>query len=206
MTRDGWNRCIGPPRVDAACFAEPVAGWRGQSVDGPRTSQRADRREASRVSLRASVRAIERATRPVPADLRAALDRRWQELPAHARTPVQALGRHSAGCEGTHGVFPRCDLACTPCYHSREANRVRTDGAHTAAEVDAQMALLRRRRGPGQHAQLIGGEVTLLPPADSPGGLVALLRKGAKPMSMSHGAFDYDYLEALALDPRTREP
>jgi hypothetical protein len=74
------------------------------------------------------------------------------------------LGRRTAGCEGTHGVFPRCDLACTPCYHSREANRVRVDGAHTTREIGAQMALLRERRGPGQNAQLIGGEVTLSAP------------------------------------------
>jgi hypothetical protein len=59
------------------------------------------------------------------------------------------LGKRTAGCEGTHGVFPRCNLACTPCYHSREANRVRTDGTHTVAEVDRQMAQLRAVRGPG---------------------------------------------------------
>jgi len=156
--------------------------------------------------LLAGLHALERATRPVPDELRAALARRWEELPDHARTPSQVLGRHSAGCEGTHGVFPRCNLACTPCYHSREANRVRVDGAHTVAEVDAQMALLRGRRGPGQHAQLIGGEVTLLPPDDHAAALQAMIRHGRKPMSMSHGDFDYDYLEALALDPRTGEP
>ena len=116
------------------------------------------------MTLRERITAFEVATRPVPDDLRAALARRWDELPAHARTPSQVLGQHSSGCEGTHGVFPSCDLACTPCYHSREANRVRTDGEHTAREVDRQMALLRERRGPGQHAQLIGGEVTLLVP------------------------------------------
>jgi hypothetical protein len=164
------------------------------------------RRAAGLKYLSARLRALERATRPVPDDLRAALDRRWQELPAHARTPAQALGQHSSGCEGTHGVFPRCNLACTPCYHSREANRVRIDGDHTVREVDAQMALLRERRGPGQHAQLIGGEVTLLAPDDHAAALQAMLRHARKPMSMSHGDFDYDYLEALALDPRTGKP
>jgi len=34
-------------------------------------------------------------------------------------------------------------LACTPCYHGREANRVRISGAHTVAEVNRQMAHLR---------------------------------------------------------------
>ena len=33
-----------------------------------------------------------------------------------------------------------------------------------------------------------------------------MIRHGRKPMSMTHGDFDYDYLVALALDPRTGEP
>jgi len=152
------------------------------------------------------LREFERRTRPQAPDLQAALARRWAELPVHVKTRNQMLGRRTAGCEGTHGVFPRCDLACTPCYHSRDANRVRTDGGHTVAEVDAQMALLRELRGPGQNAQLIGGEVTLLAPDDHAAALQAMLRHGRKPMSMSHGDFDYAYLEALALDPRTGRP
>ena len=156
-------------------------------------------------SLLNRLRALEVATRPEHPDLSAALARRWDELPAHVKQPNQMLGRRMTGCEGTHGVFPRCDLACTPCYHAREANRVRTDGDHTEAEVDAQMALLRRLRGPGQHAQLIGGEVTLLGPEDHARALQAMIRHGRKPMSMTHGDFDYDYLVALALDPRTGE-
>jgi hypothetical protein len=152
------------------------------------------------------LRALEVATRPEHPDLTAALARRWAELPEHVRTPKQMLGRRTAGCEGTHGVFPRCDLACTPCYHGKEAQRVRTDGEHTVAEVDAQMALLRERRGPGQYAQLIGGEVTLLSPDDHAEALLVMRRHGRKPMSMSHGDFDYDYLERLVLDPATGEP
>ena len=35
------------------------------------------------------------------------------------------------GCEGTLGVFPRCNLTWSPCYHSADANKVRTDGTHT---------------------------------------------------------------------------
>jgi hypothetical protein len=130
----------------------------------------------------------------------AALERRWRELPAHVRTDAQLLGRRTAGCEGTHGVFPRCNLACTPCYHAREANRVRTDGRHTLAEVDRQMAYLQRQRGTGQHAQLIGGEVTLLSPEDHAAALQAMIDRGRKPMSMTHGDFDYDYLERLAVE------
>ena len=153
-----------------------------------------------------NLRELEILTRPEHPDLAAALVRRWEELPAHVKTPNQMLGRRTAGCEGTHGVFPRCDLACTPCYHSREANRVRVDGGHTVSEIDAQMALLRELRGPGQNAQLIGGEVTLLAPDDHAAALQAMLDHGRKPMSMSHGDFGYDYLERLALDPATGKP
>ena len=152
------------------------------------------------------LRELEVATRPEHPDLTAALAARWAELPAHVKQPNQMLGRRMTGCEGTHGVFPRCNLACTPCYHAKEANRVRTDGDHTEHEVDRQMALLRATRGPGQHAQLIGGEVTLLGAEDHARALKAMLRHGRKPMSMTHGDFDYDYLEALALDPRTGGP
>jgi hypothetical protein len=148
-----------------------------------------------------SLRSLEQRTRPKDPELEAALGRRWDELPEHVKVPGQALGRRTMGCEGTHGVFPRCDLACTPCYHSREANRVRIDGAHTIAEVDRQMAYLRRLRGPGQNAQLIGGEVTLLSPEDHAETLLAMRRHGRKPMSMSHGDFDYDYLHRLVVGP-----
>jgi len=159
-----------------------------------------------RLQIGQRLRALERATRPEHPDLAAALERRWAELPAHVRTPNQMLGRRTTGCEGTQGVFPRCNLACTPCYHSRDANRVRTDGEHTLAEVDAQMRLARELRGPGQHAQLIGGEVTLLGPEDHAAALRTMLDHGRKPMSMTHGDFDYDYLEALALDLATGRP
>ena len=125
------------------------------------------------------------ASRPVHPDTAAALGRRWNELPEAARTPAQLLGRRTAGCEGTHGVFPRCNLACTPCYHAKEAQQVRVDGPHTLAEVDRQMAYLRSVRGDGQHAQLIGGEVTLLGPEAHAGALQVMQSHGRKPMSMT---------------------
>ena len=149
--------------------------------------------------LRRQLRELELATRPVHPDTEAALRRRWEELPDHARHEGQAIGRRTTGCEGTHGVFPRCNLACTPCYHSRDANRVRIDGPHTVREIDEQMALLRRERGPGQYAQLIGGEVTLLSPDDHAQALLTMRRHARKPMSMSHGDFDYEYLERMAV-------
>ncbi|MBM9506251.1 radical SAM domain-containing protein [Streptomyces sp. KK5PA1] len=155
-------------------------------------------------TLRHGWRAFERVTRPVDERIAAALDRRWAELPDGVKTPEQVLGRHAVGCEGTHGVFPKCDLKCTPCYHSRDANQVRVDGAHTMAEVEAQMALLRERRGPVAHAQLIGGEVSLLPPDDHAATLAVMRAAGREPMSFTHGDFDYAYLERLALGPDGR--
>lgn len=151
--------------------------------------------------LAARLRAGWLLTRPVAPDTAAALAHRWAELPASARSPAQLLGRRTAGCEGTHGVFPRCNLACTPCYHGRDANRVRTDGTHTVAEVDRQMRYLRAVRGTDQHAQLIGGEVSLLDPDDHAAALQAMIRHGRKPLSMTHGDFDYEYLRRLAIGP-----
>jgi hypothetical protein len=134
----------------------------------------------------------------------AAMARRWAELPETARTPGQVLGRHGVGCEGTHGMFPKCDLACTPCYHSRDANQVRVDGPHTLAQVRAQMGLLRQARGPRAHAQLIGGEVSLLDPDDHAAALAIMRGHGREPMSFTHGDFDYEYLERLVLGPGGR--
>ncbi|MDQ2757084.1 MAG: radical SAM domain-containing protein [Actinomycetota bacterium] len=147
------------------------------------------------------LRDLERLTRAVDEETAAALRTRWEGLPEHVRTPAQTLGQHAVGCEGTHGVFPRCDLACTPCYHSRDANRVAVSGSHTVAQVRAQMGLLRVLRGPRAHAQLIGGEVTLLPPDDHAAALAVMREHGREPMSMSHGDFDHDYLTALVLAP-----
>jgi hypothetical protein len=91
--------------------------------------------------LRQRLRRWERRTRPDDPVFAAALARRWAELPAVARTPGQVLGRFGVGCEGTHRVFPACNLACTPCYHSREANRGRLlpPDDHAAA-----LAIMRR--------------------------------------------------------------
>jgi hypothetical protein len=152
----------------------------------------------------AGIRRFARAIRPGDPEFVAAMARRWAELPESARTPGQVLGRHGVGCEGTHGVFPKCDLACTPCYHSRDANRVRVDGAHTVAQVEAQLGLLRAVRGPRAHAQLIGGEVTLLDPDDHAAALAMMRRHGREPMSFTHGDFGYDYLKRLVLGPDGR--
>ncbi|MGH9115570.1 MAG: radical SAM domain-containing protein, partial [Acidimicrobiales bacterium] len=183
-----------------------VAAWlqRWECARAPGTDGKGATRDVSRQSAlwrRAAegLTGLARATRPVAEETRAALARRWAELPEHVRTDAQALGRSAVGCEGTHGVFPRCNFACTPCYHSAGANRVRVDGAHTVAQVERQMAYLAAVRGPRGHVQLIGGEVSLLDPDDHAQALAVMRRHGREPMSFTHGDFDYAYLEALAL-------
>ncbi len=148
-------------------------------------------------TLRTRWRTLLELTQPVHPETLAAVRRRWSELPTTARTPAQTLGRLGVGCEGTNAVFPRCNLTCSPCYHSADANKVRTDGTHTLDQVRRQMALLRERRGPRAHAQLIGGEVSLLSPDDHAASLLAMRAAGREPMSMSHGDFDEDYLRQL---------
>ncbi len=150
--------------------------------------------------LRAYLRSWNALTRPVHPRTRSALDERWAALPESARTPAQTIGRHAVGCEGTHGVFPKCNLTCSPCYHSADANKVRIDGEHTLREVAAQLEYLDSRRGPRAHAQLIGGEVSLLAPEVHAAALTIMREHGREPMSFTHGDFDYEYLRAVVLD------
>lgn len=152
------------------------------------------------MKVRGLLQRIEELTRPVDDATRRSMEERWLELPEAVRTPSQAIGRHGVGCEGTHGVFPRCNFACTPCYHSADANQVRVDGEHTLQEVEAQMNFLEQHRGPRAHAQLIGGEVSLLSPEDHASALSIMRSHGREPMSFTHGDIDYDYLKKVALD------
>lgn len=163
--------------------------------------QPALRRRPGTVSsrIRAALGRLESWTRPVDPRTRATLDERWAALPEAARTPAQTLGRHAVGCEGTHGVFPKCNLTCSPCYHSADANKVRIDGEHTLREVAAQMRYLAHRRGPRAHAQLIGGEVSLLSPNDHAAALTIMREHGREPMSFTHGDFEYEYLQAVVV-------
>ena len=161
------------------------------------------------MSLLARLRAFETRTRPVDPHTKAALDRRWNELPKSQQLPSQVLGKRTTGCEGTHGVFPKCDFACKPCYHSSDANKVRVDGPHTLTEVERQMEFMSSTNATTTYAQLIGGEVSLLEAQDHAKALEIMWANGRKPMSFTHGDFDYDYLRAIAVDddgkPRFRE-
>lgn len=150
--------------------------------------------------LRQALITLELLTRPG----RPSSSARYDALPAHVKTPSQMLGRLSPGCEGTQGVFPKCNFACRPCYHSDHANAVRVDGFHTVTQVAQQMQLLQSLRGPTGHCQLIGGEVSLLPPEDHALALQTMRFYGRVPMSFTHGDFDYDYLRRLATLPSGR--
>jgi hypothetical protein len=145
------------------------------------------------------LRNLEVATRPVSRDMAAALRQRWDALPEHVKTPAQLLGQRSTGCEGTHGVFPACDFACKPCYHSADANKVRVDGDHTRVEVERQMAFLAANRSPQSNAQLIGGEVTLLSPEDHAATVDIMRRHRRMPMSFTHGDVSEDHIRAVEL-------
>lgn len=164
-----------------------------------RTRPSTPRRERRRIV--GALRRFGRATRPLDPVVAEAFQRRWDGLPEHVRTDAQMIGRRSLGCEGTHGVFPKCDFSCTPCYHSADANKVRVDGPHTVAQVREQMRFLRDERGPASFAQLIGGEVSLLDPEDHAAALAEMWAAGRIPMSFSHGDFTYDYLRRVTVAP-----
>lgn len=66
------------------------------------------------------------------------------------------------------------------------------------------MATFARLRGPVAHAQLIGGEVTLLEPDDHAAALATMRRHGREPMSMTHGDVDPEHLHRLAVGPDGR--
>lgn len=170
----------------------------------PVTEKTHNRKSKSYLSLNPVIKkliSLEVLTRPVKDQTRIALKRRWSELPQHIQTDSQTLGRVAVGCEGTHGVFPKCNFSCSPCYHSRDANRVRVDGNHTISEIDHQFSFLNQTRGPHAHAQLIGGEVSLLDPEDHAAALKVMRSYGREPMSFTHGDMDYDYLKKLAIGP-----
>ena len=57
---------------------------------------------------------VARRMRRSPGGVRVLWLRALEQLRRLRSVPGQALGRRTMGCEGTHGVFPRCDLACTP--------------------------------------------------------------------------------------------
>ena len=54
---------------------------------------------------------------PVLADERRAAKAVWNTLSDELKESDQVLGRHSAGCAATYGVYEAC-ISCTACYLS----------------------------------------------------------------------------------------
>lgn len=126
------------------------------------------------------------------------LNRHWQNLPVHIKSPAQMLGRWSSGCEGTQGIFPKCNFSCSACYHPGNSNRVPINRDHTLRQLQAQMQVFQSHNtGESATSQLIGGEVSLLGPETHADAIMMMQRYGRVPMSFSHGDFDYDYLSQL---------
>eukprot|EP00899_Mesostigma_viride_P005392 jgi/Mesvir1/14854/Mv05472-RA.1 len=192
------------PMASMTTKAENKAGVEAIQAPGLDLLKKAARRFDNLIR---ELKDVEQLTRPGNAnpEVTRLFKERWDALPDHVKTPGQMLGRITNGCEGTQGVFPKCTFGCKPCYHSADANRVRIDGLHTAVEAAKQMELLQKLRGPYGHCQLIGGEVSLLPAEDHAAALQVMRAFGRVPMSFSHGDFDYEYLEAVAVDPSTRK-
>lgn len=161
---------IARPPKDCGATRGPVLAdlveWSAMAAGSARVTDHPELASNRRRPWSRGLRAAEEATRIIDPETEAAFVARWATFPGRARNDAQIIGRLSGGCEGAHGVFPKCDFRCMPCYHSADANKVRVDGAHTRREVAGQMAFLRQQRGPAAYAQLIGGEVSLLDAGD----------------------------------------
>ncbi|MEM6455385.1 MAG: hypothetical protein AAF772_09855 [Acidobacteriota bacterium] len=146
---------------------------------------------------RVAKRALGYIARPIDPERRVRNAARFEELPPHLKTVDQVMGRWHHACGATHGVYERCNFACTSCYLTSEANAV---PPLPPAQVYGQLDELRAFLGPQGKAQITAGEVTLLP-VDVLGDYVAYaLRIGLDPMVMSHGQTFLDdppYLERL---------
>jgi hypothetical protein len=141
---------------------------------------------------------FERVTRPLDRSRVPLLQAIWRDLPARNQVPEQTLGRLHPYFSLTHGIFPKCDFACTACYLPERSNSVKIDRAHVLAELERQMRFLDERNGEqGGTAQLIDGEVSLLGPELHAEAILLMQRHNRLPVSLTHGDFDYEYLRAL---------
>lgn len=66
-------------------------------------------------SLKRFLVELEAYTRPGSvAGAEGAMKNRYDKLPKSVQGASQMLGRLSPGCEGTNGVFPKCNFGCKP--------------------------------------------------------------------------------------------
>ena len=127
------------------------------------------------------------------------LARRSEDLPPQQMVYNQVLGRFSAGCAATHGVYERCNFGCTACYLGPSANQ---QSAMPFYLVREQLQHLRQTMGPGANIQITSGEVTLLPVDDLTRIVRAVVDLDMSPMVMTHGdelLQEPDYLDQLVL-------
>jgi pyruvate-formate lyase-activating enzyme len=162
-----------------------------------------------RTSLSELRRLVKAIARPVSAEKRAVLRRRWEELPPELRTGWQTLGRHMAHCGYTLGPS-YCSLGCTHCYLPASANRVPIP---TLNEMKEQIEANRRLLGPDAGLQITGGDVVdAYWRAGRAEELVQIVRHadriGLVPMLMTHGQVlleQPDYLERLVREGGLRK-
>ena len=112
------------------------------------------------------LRRLEHDTRPVDTRPATALTRRWDELPAHVRTRRSSWVAAPPGARAPTASSRAATSPAVPATTRRTPTACASTAPHTIREVERQMAYLRAHRGPGQYAQLIGGEVSLLDPED----------------------------------------
>jgi hypothetical protein len=119
-----------------------------------RTGDRAAQLNAGAQAARGDVLLFLRADSPLPHGAYASLAQAWRT--AGICGGNFALRFDGDGtCERVLGAVYRLQrrhgfyLACTPCYHAKEANRVRTDGDHTDSGVRARRPGSRGRSSPG---------------------------------------------------------
>jgi pyruvate-formate lyase-activating enzyme len=124
------------------------------------------------------------------------LRRTWERLDPCFRTPNQVLGRRSTiGCVALE-ITQRCNLDCTLCYLSENAERVRDLPIEVIFE---RIDRIREAYGPGVGVQVTGGDPTLRRRQE----LVAIVRRIAerdlRPSLFTNGIrATRDLLEELA--------
>jgi pyruvate-formate lyase-activating enzyme len=120
----------------------------------------------------------------------------WERLDPPLRTPNQVLGRRSTiGCVALE-ITQRCNLDCTLCYLSENAERVRDLPIEVIFE---RIDRIRETYGPGVGVQVTGGDPTLRRREE----LVAIVRRIAerelRPSLFTNGIrATRDLLEELA--------
>lgn len=92
---------------------------------------------------------------PIPAETRALLATRWDELPTDLQTAWQIVGRYWVHCGYTLGAS-YCTFGCTHCYLPKNANRVPLPSLE---DITTQIKANRQMVGAGGGLQITGGDV-----------------------------------------------